>query len=130
MSEKLKDKKDLSEDEKRSMLQEKEELLEKEKNYKLSAIDGKVTNLEKSMMEAAKSQSSGNNLAKSHPDHVKYVEAKVSNLMEREGKLKNTINELREELRFAKSGANNPNQLKVSNSSGGGQNELLQSMIA
>ena len=91
MSEKLKENKDLSEDQKISILQEKEEQLEKEKNFKLSAIEGKVNNLEKSMMEAAKSQSSGNNLAKSHPDHVKYVEAKVSNLLEREGKLKNTI---------------------------------------
>ena len=91
LSEKLKENKDLSEDQKISILQEKEEQLEKEKNFKLSAIEGKVNNLEKSMMEAAKSQSSGNNLAKSHPDHVKYVEAKVSNLLEREGKLKNTI---------------------------------------
>ena len=55
------------------MLQEKEELLEKEKNSKISAIEGKVTSLEKSMMDAAKSQSSSNNLARSHPDHVKYV---------------------------------------------------------
>ena len=61
------------------------------------------------------------------PNKLKRIEAKVSTILDREGKYKETIHELREELRVAKS---NAHFTHLSGSHNTSQNQLLQSMIA
>ena len=82
----------MSQEEKISILKEKEAQLDHDMKEKIENINEKVGSLEKSLMSAAKSQSVEKSILKSVPDKVKQIETKVSAFVEREGKYKETIN--------------------------------------